>query len=204
MPAERPLIGPIDAKSFTCWSHQSLLSALLAWRPNKANGRGCCDEGGGGSGGWSDLSAPNACRDDPGRQPPGPDGGRWSIHHHRRGRWPIDSLGGRAPTTQTWSMSHRPPKSVDDVTSSTFAAGWGCREGGRCPIEHVRGGGVVRWPGPEEKSGGESCGCFLLLLAVGVGLPCWRCGPRVRVYWRCGPHRQRREAECSRFLLLSG
>ena len=242
MPAEGPLIGPIDAKSFTCWSHQPLacitsddfahavticdrsLEVRSGHFMRKVSARRRCDERDRGrvatgqavgSGGrntchcrspcrrgdhnrgfteaekwsrclqsqrrrllwrkgwwlrsWSDLRGPNACRDDPGRQPPGPDGGRWSIHHHRRGRWPIDSLGGRAPTTQTWSMSHRPPKSVDDVTSSTFAAGWGCREGDRCPIEHVRGGGVVRWPGPEEKSGGESCDCFLLLSAVESG-----------------------------------
>src|SRR4029077_9459408 len=32
------------------------------------------------------------------------------------------------PPQRTWSMSHRPPKSVDDVTSTTFGLAWGAGE----------------------------------------------------------------------------
>ena len=95
------------------------------------------------------------------------------------GRWPIDPLSRPGPTNQTWSMSHRPPKSVDDVTSSTFVAGVGPLE--RWTMSH-RLRSRRGWGKPlGEKSGGESCGCFLLLSAVGVVLPRWRYGPRVQI-----------------------
>ena len=85
------------------------------------------------------ASRPSACsaaRRRPRRQPPrrqrrprptpsmAVDGPSTAIEG---GRWPIDHLGALAPTTQTWSMSHRPPKSVDDVTSTTFAPWAGSR-----------------------------------------------------------------------------
>ena len=138
MPADGLLIDPVDAKSCTCWSHQSLLLALLAWRPQS-----------GGLEALKVVTAPTKPTQEAGvaeeavaqgagvtiaAQMPA---GTTPVASHRvlmavdgpstaieGGRWPIDPL--------LWRGPNHP--NVVDVPSTT-------KERGRCHIDYVRGDG---------------------------------------------------------------